>query len=353
MNVFEEARRLYEKSLDDAVSPADIDAVIAWPTDELSLLFACADRVRRTFFRNSVEPCALLNVKSGNCSEDCAFCGQSSHNGTNVAVWGFVGEDEIVAAGRDAAGKNLDFCVVSSGRRVSRDELGRIAEALKRFEGEKHASLGILSEEEFGLLREAGVVCYNHNLETSRRYYPFIVSTHSYDHRVQTVRAAKKAGLKVCCGGIFGMGETWEDRKDLCLELRALDVDTIPINFFIPIPGTRVEPPRESPLEFLKIVSLFRLAHPRRTIKVCGGREKNLGAMQALIFSAGANGYVSGNYLTTSGNGVAADDEMIRLLGLTKKHDGKSAPEKNSGIAACGVPERREASFYASRKMSG
>ncbi len=197
----------------------------------------------------------------------------------------------------------------------------KVAAVLKRCKGELYASLGILSEEEFRLLKDSGVSCYNHNLETSRRYYPSIVSTHAYDDRISTVRAAKKAGLSVCCGGIFGMGETWEDRKALCLELRALDVDTIPINFLNAIPGTRVKPPEESPLEFLKIVSMFRLAHSDKTIKVCGGREKNLGKMQALIFCAGANGYISGDYLTTKGDSVESDDEMIRMLGLVKKHE--------------------------------
>jgi biotin synthase len=321
MDPFEKARSLCEKSLDDSITAGDLDTIIAWPMADISLLFACAARVKRAFFGNTVDPCALMNVKSGNCSEDCAFCSQSSHNTSSVAARDFAGEAEIIAASRAAGEKNLAFCVVSSGRRVTPVELGSVCGTLKHCRGELHASLGILTEGELRSLKDAGVSCYNHNLETSRRYYPSIVSTHSYDDRVKTVRAAKKAGLHVCCGGIFGMGETWEDRKDLCLELRTLDVDTIPINFLNPIPGTRLNPAVESPLEFLKIVSMFRLAHPRRTIKVCGGREKNLGAMQALIFCAGANGYVSGGYLTTAGNGVEADDQMIKLLGLTKKHE--------------------------------
>ena len=325
MNLLSQAHDLLQKSLDDSISPQDLDAVIAWPLEEISLLFACADRVKRTFFHNTVDPCALMNIKSGNCSEDCAFCSQSSRNKTNVPIRDLAGKDEIIAACSAAAEKNLAFCVVSSGRRVTPTELKKVTNALKQCSGEKHASLGILSKEEFRLLKAAGVTCYNHNLETSRRYYASIVSTHQYDDRVNTVRAAQKAGLRVCCGGIFGMGETWEDRKALCLELRALNVDTIPMNFLIPIPGIRVAPASESPLEFLKIVSMFRLAHPRRTIKVCGGREKNLGPMQSFIFCAGANGYISGGYLTTQGNGIEADDEMIKLLGLTKKHMRKIA----------------------------
>jgi biotin synthase len=320
MTPFQKAQHLYNKAIKKSINEEDLDAIIAWPEKEITLLFACADLVRRRFFHNIVDPCALMNIKSGGCSEDCAFCAQSSHNKAQVEVKALADPEEIIKNCKAAFEKNLTFCVVSSGRKLSSDEIKEVAAALKKCKGELHASLGILSEEEFRLLKDSGVCCYNHNLETSRRYYPSIVSTHSYDDRNKTVKAAKKAGLSVCCGGIFGMGETWEDRKAFCLELKALDIDTIPINFLNAIPGTRLTPPKESPLELLKIVSLFRLAHPERTIKVCGGREANLGKMQPLIFCAGANGYISGDYLTTKGDSVESDDEMIRVLGLVKKH---------------------------------
>jgi biotin synthase len=181
-----------------------------------------------------------------------------------------------------------------------------------------HASLGILTDEEFVILHEAGVICYNHNLETSRQFFPNVCTTHSYDDRVETIKRAKKAGISVCSGGIFGIGESWEDRKSLCLEIRGLGVDVIPINFFNPIPGTRAKPPQESPMEFLKIVSMFRIAIPKKTIKVCGGREHHLGNLQSLIFFAGANGYVSGGYLTTPGSKVEADDALVRDMRMEK-----------------------------------
>jgi biotin synthase len=320
MTPFQKAQHLYNKALKKSINEDDLDTIIAWPEKEITLLFACADLVRRAFFKNVVDPCALMNIKSGGCGEDCAFCAQSSSNKARVDVKPLSGPEEIMKHSKSAHEKNLTFCVVSSGRRLSHDEVQNVADALRKCKGELHASLGILSEEEFRLLKDSGVCCYNHNLETSRRFYPSIVSTHSYDDRIKTVKAAKKAGLSVCCGGIFGMGETWEDRKALCLELKALDIDTIPINFLNAIPGTRLTPLKESPLELLKIVSLFRLAHPERTIKVCGGREANLGKMQPLIFCAGANGYISGDYLTTKGDSVESDDEMIRVLGLVKKH---------------------------------
>jgi biotin synthase len=324
MTQFEKAQALYEKSMSDSIDESDMDAIISWPNHQLSILFAAADQVRQANFSNSVDPCSLMNIKSGGCSEDCAFCSQSGHNHARVAVRDLAPAQDIIAAGRAASEKGLTFCVVSSGRRLENKEIRTVAGALAELSGagsrELHASLGILTEEEFRLLKQAGVVCYNHNLETSRRHYGQIVTTHAYDDRVATVKAAKRAGLKVCCGGIFGMGETWEDRKSLCRELKSLDVDTIPINFLMPIAGIRLQPPQESPMDFLRIVALFRLAHPRRTIKVCGGREMNLGKLQSLIFLAGANGYISGDYLTTKGDSVESDDQKLHALGLVKKH---------------------------------
>jgi biotin synthase len=197
MTPFQKAQHLYDKAINRSIGEDDLDAVITWPEKEITLLFSCADLVRRHFFSNIVDPCALMSVKSGGCSEDCAFCAQSSHNQAGVEVKSLARPEEIMKNCRAAHEKNLTFCVVSSGRKLSRDEVQKVADALKKCRGELHASLGILSEEEFRLLKDSGVSCYNHNLETSRRYYPSIVSTHVYDDRVTTVKAAKKAGLKV------------------------------------------------------------------------------------------------------------------------------------------------------------
>jgi len=319
MSRFAAAEKLYEKSLGKKITEEDLDLIIAWPDREISLLFAAADLVRRHFFANTVDPCALMNIKSGGCSEDCAFCAQSAHNDARVDIRGLAEEKDIIENCRAAHEKNLAFCVVSSGKKLRAEEIRHIASALEECAGEKHASLGALSEEEFRILKGAGVTCYNHNIETSRRFYGQIVTTHDFDERIETVGRAKRAGLSVCCGGIFGMGETWEDRKSMCLELRALDADTIPLNFLNAVPGIRLQPPRESPREFLKIVAMFRLALPDKTIKVCGGREVHLGKLQSLIFLAGANGYISGGYLTTPGDGVESDDRMLDALGLAKK----------------------------------
>jgi biotin synthase len=263
-----------------------------------------------------------MNVKSGGCSEDCAFCAQSGHSTAPVDVTGLADPEEIRSRLAHARSHGLPFCVVSSGRRLTRNEVTTITGALKDQPGEKHASLGILDDEEFGLLRDAGVVCYNHNLETNRAFFPNIVSTHTWEERVATVKRAKTAGLLVCCGGIFGLGESWDDRKQFARELRELDVDTVPLNFFNPVPGTRISPPEESPLDLLKIVALFRLVLPSKTVKVCGGRELHLGGLQGLLFYAGANGYVSGGYLTTPGAGIDTDDALIAALKLKKRKIG-------------------------------
>lgn len=319
MDLFQKASELYNKAINGGIDSSDMDTVIEWPIDKLSILFAAADQTRIFFHQNTVTPCSLMNIKSGACSEDCAFCAQSGHNHTTVDIYGLSDPKEIIARYEHAHNHRIPLCVVSSGRRLSREQIKSLADTLSNCKGEKHASLGILDREEFDMLYKAGVVCYNHNLETSRSFFPSIVSTHTWDERAETVKAAKAAGIHVCCGGIFGLGENWAQRKEFCLELKSLDVDTIPLNFFNPVKGTRVKPPKETPLEFLKIVSLFRLAIPQKLIKVCGGREYHLGQLQSLLFFAGANGYISGGYLTTEGTELDSDDIMINALGLEKK----------------------------------
>jgi biotin synthase len=324
VNRFQKSEYLYNGAMSGGISEADMREVAAWPLDRTACLFAAADYARRQVFGNAVAPCALMSVKSGGCGEDCAFCAQSAHNNAGIATKGLSGTADIVKQCRRAWSNGLPFCAVSSGRRLGAAEFRLLCSALSECGegGEKHASLGILDDDGFRALRAAGVVTYNHNLETSRAHFKKIVTTHSYDDRIAAIRGAKAAGLRVCSGGIFGIGETWEDRIELCLELRGLGVDTVPINFLNAIPGTRLPPPKEPPLEFLKIISMYRLAMPKSTVKVCGGREKNLGPLQPLAFYAGANGYITGGYLTTEGAGLDADDEMISVLGL---HRGDTA----------------------------
>ncbi|MBD3422571.1 MAG: biotin synthase BioB [Chitinivibrionales bacterium] len=334
MPLFTESQTIYEKAIAKQICDSDLDTVISWPEKELSLLFAATDQIRRHFHHNMVDPCAIMNIKSGGCSEDCAFCTQSAHNTAAVNVQKLSDADEIIAHHHQAHAHGLKFGVVSSGKRLTREQIITIAEALKSCNDHLHASLGLLGDEEFAILRDAGVVCYNHNLETSKRFFPRIVTTHTWEQRVETVKRAKKAGMAVCSGGIFGLGEQWQDRKELALELARLDVDTIPINFLNAIPGTRIGKPAETPLDFLKIVALFRIALPDKNIKVCGGREINLGRLQPLMFYAGANGYISGDYLTTSGDRVESDDALVASLGLQKQGEQNHSAQIRAARAA-------------------
>lgn len=313
---FELAERLAQRATEGQISPEDLDIVIDWPNDELITLFAATDQVRKHFHGKAVDPCSLMNVKAGGCSEDCTYCAQSAHNKADIKVQPLAETKEIVRQANHAHQMGSAFCVVSSGKRLDSDEIKQLADAIRNTPPEKHASLGILSDEQFQQLVDAGVTCYNHNLETSSAFFSKVCTTHGYADRVATVKRAKAAGLKVCSGGIFGLGESWKDRKELCLALRELDVDVVPLNFLNPIPGIRAEKPTETALDFLKIVALFRLALPTKIIKVCGGRELHLGKLQGLMFYAGANGFILGNYLTTSGDEPDSDFAMVAALGL-------------------------------------
>ncbi len=312
------AEELRRKAFEGGISDADLETVAAWPMESLPALFAAADAVRRRFKDDRVAACSIMNIKCGGCEQDCAFCAQSAHNRAAVEVKGLSSPERIVERYRLSAAGGLDFGVVSSGGALSDEEVEIVCEAARACGGPIHASLGMLPAESLGRLREAGVSMYHHNLETSRSFFPRICTTHSYDDRIATVRRARAAGFRICCGGIFGLGESWADRVELCTELRGLGVDSIPLNFLVPIEGTRVAPPKESPLEFLKIVAMFRLAHPDKDIKVCGGRQYHLRGLQSLIFWAGANGCISGDYLTTRGGTSEEDDRMFADLGLAK-----------------------------------
>lgn len=317
-SLLEEAEEFRRKAEEGRFGRSDLEVVASWPLEGISALLAAADAVRRRFKGNTVAACSILNIRCGGCEQDCAFCAQSAHNRAAVEVRPLAAAAEIVGRHRVAFSRGLDFGVVSSGGALAEKEVEVVCEAARTGPGPLHASLGMLSEGALRRLREAGVTMYHHNLETGRSFFPKICTTHSYEDRVATVRRAKEVGFRVCCGGIFGLGESWGDRWDLCETLRELDVDSIPINFLVPVEGTRVRAPQESALEFLKIVAMFRLAHPSKDIKVCGGRQHHLRGLQPLMFFAGANGYISGDYLTTRGGTFDEDDRMIADLGLVK-----------------------------------
>lgn len=293
-------------------------------TKDLPSLFAEANRIKEHFVGNQVHLCSIINAKSGRCGENCAFCAQSVHHVTDAPVFSLVSEEAITTAARDAEQKGSGcFGIVTSGTSIGPgEELERICAVLRSIRNENSiepsCSLGIIDLETAVRLKSAGAVTYHHNLETARSFFPSICTTHDYEDDIQTIRNARFAGMKVCCGGIFGMGETMAQRVELALTLRELEVDSVPINFLNPIPGTRLaDADYLTPLECLHIIALYRLILPTKRISVCGGREKNLRDLQSWMFFAGANGTMIGNYLTTTGRDEQQDLQMLKDLGLT------------------------------------
>ena len=287
-----------------------------------AFLFAGATQIRETFFGKRVELCCIVNAKSGRCDMDCRFCSQSGRNSTEIEIYPFLDARDLEKQIRDDIKSGDRKCgVVTSGGKLSTDELKELAATIQRIGGGAEApvcgSLGRLTPDDLALLKDSGVTRFHHNLEASESYYPEICSTQDWASRRATVRAAQEAGLKVCSGGLFGLGESWDDRIDLAITLRELGVDSVPINFLYAHPGTPLKD--QEPLtasEALKIIAIYRFLLPNVTLRVCGGRAHILGERQSELFAAGANGLMTGNYLTVAGSQNEADLEMIRALGL-------------------------------------
>ena len=302
-------------------------------------LIASANRIREKFKGNKISLCSIVNAKSGRCSEDCVFCSQSIHFKTNIDEYPLIKSEEMLQKAEEALSHGAQkFGIVTSGRRLSTEqELNEICKTIKKLkeEGKIHrcASLGILGRDELIKLKEAGLEEYHHNLETARSYFPKICTTHDYEQDVETVKIAKSIGLRSCCGGIFGLGEHPEQRIELAFTLKELDVDSVPINFLHPIKGTGAEnlPPLK-PLEILKIIAIYRFLLPAKDIKIAGGREHNLRDFQSMIFAAGANSTMVGNYLTTKGRDFQDDLQMIKDMGLEPVSNGFNIPKGSSDI---------------------
>lgn len=280
-----------------------------------------ANKIRQTFKGNKISLCAILAAKLGACQEDCKFCAQSAHYKTHLKAHPLVSPEEMAKVASRVPSAASSFGIVTSGNCLEKSELLCVGSAIEKIaEGGKLntcASFGRLRLEQALFLKEKGLVRYNHNLETSRHYFPQICSTHTYEERLATVKAARQAGLEVCSGGIFGVGESVEDRCEMALALRELDVDSIPLNFLHPIPGTPLAgvQPLE-PLEILRLIAAFRFILPGKDIKVAGGREVNLRGLQSWMYYAGASGAIIGDYLTTEGLEPAEDLCLIADLGL-------------------------------------
>jgi biotin synthase len=310
-------------------------------------LFAEANRVRAAHFGRRVHLCSIVNAKMGGCPEDCSFCSQAARYHTGVAKTGFLSEEEMLEASRQAlsyGSGGIGLVTATRGFKEGPD-LDKIIAGVRAItrEGkiEAHASLGLVGKAELAALKAAGLTEFNHNLETGRGYFDKICTTHTYDDRIATIRAAKELGIKTCVGGIFGMGEAPYHRAELAFTLKELDVDEVPVNFLVQIDGTPLAATATvPPLRLLSILSVYRLVLPKKNIFVCAGR-KHLGDLQAMIFFAGASGIMIGDFLTTVNRSSAEDLKMLADLGFEATTCGKPLP------AAAGAPAETRAGFSA------
>lgn len=303
------------------ISRAEAQAVLRAPADEVLAVLDAAFTVRRAYFGRRVHIHVLENAKLGACPEDCGFCSQSSKNGSPGGEAPMKSVDELLAGARRAfAAKAKRYCMVTATRGPSQRDLDTICEATKQIKAEMNieicASLGLLTEAKAERLVASGVDRFNHNLETSERYYDKIVSTHSWQDRVATVQIARKAGMETCCGGIVGLGESDDDVLDLAFSLRDLGVDSMPINLLDPRPGTPLEHMAQlEPVRALMALCMFRFVHPKADLRIAGGREAVLRSLGAMALYP-ANSLFTQGYLTTDGASVVADHQMIKDAGF-------------------------------------
>jgi biotin synthase len=305
-------------------------------------LLAWANRIREQFKGNKIHLCSIVNIKAGGCPEDCRFCAQSASYETSSPRHGLIDRDKVLAAAKEANANGVTgLGLVAAWRGLDEgpllDEVCRELEELKRSgQVRPDASLGMIKSQKVAdRLAQSGLECYNHNLETSQRFFPQICTTHTYEDRVQTLQHLKRAGIKICSGGILGMGETLDDRCDLAFALKRLGAHIVPMNFLNPIPGTpfaHCEP--LAPLEILKSIACFRFILPKQEIMVAGGRTVNLRELQSLIFLAGASALMVGNYLTTPNQPVEKDLQMLKDLGLDAKWDKHGFSDQDGPRAA-------------------
>ena len=306
-----------------SIAPDEARELVALPPEELPRLLNLAHEVRRRWWGEGVELESLISAKTGGCQEDCAFCSQSMHYDAPAQRHAFLPLDQVLAAARatEASGASA-FCIVVAVRGPDQRLMDQVLRAVEAIHAETSlyvdCSLGILTRPQAEALRDAGIHHYNHNLETSRSFFPEIVTTHTWEERAETCRLVTELGIKLCSGGILGMGETWEQRLELAFELRELNPDEIPLNFLNPRPGTPLA--GRTPLgahDALRAIAIFRLVFPDRIIRYAGGRELVLRDAQALGLVGGVNGMIVGNYLTTAGRPAAEDVRLAADLGLS------------------------------------
>lgn len=296
-------------------------AILDCPDEELLLLLHGAYKIRKAFYGNKVKLNMIMNVKSGYCPENCSYCSQSSVSTAPINKYPLLSKEAILEGAKRAQElKAGTFCIVASGRGPTNHELEKICESVREIKDTYNltvcACLGILKDEQAERLKEAGVNRYNHNLNTSERYHEHIVTSHTYEDRVNTVDKVKRAGISPCSGVIIGMGESKQDVIEMAAALKKIDADSIPVNFLHPIEGTPLQGENDlNPRYCLKVLALFRYMLPTKEIRISGGREVNLRSLQPFGLYA-ANSIFIGDYLTTEGQEMSKDHEMLKDLGF-------------------------------------
>jgi biotin synthase len=315
-------KTLADKALaGELLSKEEALSVLLADDDEVMPILHAAFQVRKHYYGKKVKLNMIINAKSGLCPEDCGYCSQSIVSSAPIQKYTMLDKETLLAGAREAMNRKAGtYCIVASGRGPTEKELNQVIEAVKEIRATMPlkicACLGILNEQQAARLAEAGVHRYNHNLNTSRENYANITTTHQYDQRVETVETVKHSGMSPCSGVIIGMGESDEEIVDMAYALRELDADSIPINFLNAIPGTPLENYGRTPaLKALKVLALFRFICPTKEIRVAGGREVNLRTLQPMALYA-ANSVFVGDYLTTAGQEVTTDHQMIEDLGF-------------------------------------
>ena len=296
----------------------------------LLFLFAWADRIRQEFLPSGSDLCAIINGRSGRCTEDCSYCAQSIHYQTGVKEYPLLSEERFLQATEQAFQDGAHrFSIVTSGPGGAEDQdfhslVRTLGKMVDRGDLNICASLGSLTEEKARALKEAGVVRYHHNIESAESHYREICRTHTWQERVNTIRIARDAGLEVCSGGIFGLGESPEQRVEMALALREMDIQCVPLNVLSQIPGTPLEhQPSLAPLDYLQAVATFRFLLPTLGIRSAGGREKTLRDLQSMLLLSGADGMMIGGYLTTGGRDPLMDQQMLKDIERSGAKNGK------------------------------
>jgi len=307
------------------ISPTEAETLIRLDGPDVMDLMAAANRIRHQFTGDEVHLCSIVNTKSGGCTEDCAFCAQASRFAAPIDNYGLLDSAAVARAADEAVAKGARaFGVVAAWRGLKEGPVldavcDQIATIAARGDVNADASLGLIDSPEVARrLKEAGLVCYNHNLETAPSFFPNVCSSHPFEARLATLRHCRKAGIHICSGGILGMGERVEQRVELAFALKEVAPDMVPLNFLNPQPGTPMgEREPLAPMEILAAIACFRFILPDRNLMVAGGREVGLRSLQPMMFLAGANGTMTGNYLTTIGASPEQDQAMVDDLGLT------------------------------------